>query len=261
MPGSAKWHRPRQQAIRSGARAAGLPMSYFSLAQRVSEASAVDPKVLAWLYGLIVRVPLVRALYGLLLDGILQQGVMGGDVLDLGTGPGYVAIQLGRQRRNLQLVGLDLAAHMVRQAKRNAAKIGLDGRGLWPQGDAHRLPFADGSFDLVISSFALHHWSEPLQILNEIARVLRPGGSYYLADLCRQPNLVQRLFAYASIPAISLPFGSYLGYGGYYESLRAGYTLAEAEALLARSRLPTGSISLRSTWFVPIVVMASAGSG
>jgi ubiquinone/menaquinone biosynthesis C-methylase UbiE len=232
-------------------------MSYFSLAQRVTETSAVDPKILAWLYGLIVRVPLVRAVYRQLLDGILQQDIAKGDVLDLGTGPGYVAIQLGRQRPGLRIVGLDLAAHMVQQAKRNAAKAGLDGRGLWPHADAQRLPFADNSFELVISSFALHHWSEPLKILNEIARVLQPGGHYFLADLCRQPNLAQRLFAYASIPAISLPFGSYLGYGGYYESVRAGHTLAEAENLLARSSLPPGLVSPRSTWFVPILTIRS----
>jgi ubiquinone/menaquinone biosynthesis C-methylase UbiE len=236
-------------------------MSYFSLAKRVSETSAVDPKILARLYGLIVRVPLVRCVYRKMVAGILQQGVTRGDVLDLGTGPGYVAIQLGRQRSDLRIIGLDLAAHMVEQAKHNAAKAGLDGRGIWPHADAHRLPFADDSFDLVISSFALHHWSEPLRILNEIARVLQPGGRYYLADLCRQPSLAQRLFAYASIPAISLPFGSYLGYGGYYESVRAGYTLVEAEALLARSDLPAGTVSLRSTWFVPILVMASGGGG
>ena len=235
-------------------------MSYFSLAQRVSEASAVDPKALAWLYGLIVRVPLVRAVYRQMVHGMLQQDVTDGDVLDLGTGPGHVAIQFGQQRPDLRIVGLDLAAHMVKQATRNAAKTGLDGRGIWPQGDAHRLPFAGGSFDLVISSFALHHWADPLRIFNEIARVLRPGGRYYIADLCRQPNLAQRLFAYASIPAISLPFGSYLGYGGYYESVRAGYTLTEAEALLAQSDLPAGTVSLRSTWFVPILVMASGVS-
>jgi ubiquinone/menaquinone biosynthesis C-methylase UbiE len=232
-------------------------MSYFSLAQRVSEASAVDPKVLAGLYGLIVRVPLVGAVYRQMVDGVLQLGVTRGDVLDLGTGPGHVAIQIGQQRPHLRIVGLDLAVHMVRQATRNAARTSLDGRGLWPQADAHHLPFGDGSLDLVISTFALHHWSEPLQILNEIARVLRPGGCYYIADLCRQPSLAQRLFAYASIPAISLPFGSYLGYGGYYESLRAGYTVAEAEALLARSNLPRGLVAPRSTWFVPILTISS----
>jgi hypothetical protein len=72
-------------------------------------------------------------------------------------------------------------------------------------------------------------------------------------------NLFQRLFAYASVPVASLPFGSYLGYGGYYESVRAGYTQDEARDLLARSALPPGRVGVDSTWFVPILTIATRG--
>ena len=235
-------------------------MSYFSLACRVPEASAVEPRVLTWLYDLIVHVPLVRTAHRCFVNDALALGVTTGLALDLGTGPGHVAREIARQRPGLRFVGLDLAAHMVERANRQAARAGLDGRGLWPQGDGHQLPFPSGTFDLVISSFALHHWEDPLRILNEIARVLKPQGRYYVADVCREPNLFQRLFAYASIPAVSLPFGSYRGYGGYYESLRAGYTRAEARVLLEQSDLPPGAARLYSTWFVPILAIASKGA-
>jgi hypothetical protein len=86
------------------------------------------------------------------------------------------------------------------------------------------------------------------------------GGRYYIADLCREVNPFQRFFAYASIPAASLPFGSYLGYGGYYESVRAGYTRLEADALLEQSALAPGKVALNSTWFVPILTISSTGS-
>jgi ubiquinone/menaquinone biosynthesis C-methylase UbiE len=201
--------------------------------------------------------PLVRTVHRRFVAGALAQGVDRGLALDLGTGPGYVAVEVVREHPGLQMIGLDLAAPMVEKAHRYAAWAGFDGRVLWPQADAHRLPFADGSFDLVFSSFALHHWDDPLHILNEIARVLKPHGRYYIGDLCREPDLLQRLFAYASIPAISLAFGSYWGYGGYYESLRAGYTRFEAVALLARSALPPGQVGLDSTWFVPVLTIAS----
>ena len=235
-------------------------MNYFSLARRVPETAAVEPRALTWLYGLITRVPLVRTTHKRFVAGALAQGVTQGDVLDVGTGPGYVAVEIARQRPGLRMAGLDLAAHMVERARQLAGWAGLDGRGLWPQADGHRLPFADGSFDLVASSFALHHWADPLRILNEIARVLAPGGRYYIADLCREVNLFQRIFAYASIPAISLPFGSYLGYGGYYESVRAGYTRIEAHALLQRSALPPGEVGLDSTWYIPILTITSKGT-
>lgn len=250
-------------------------MRYLSLAQRVPEASAVEPQALTWLYGLYTSLPFVRTIYGRFVSGALAQGVARGTVLDLGTGPGYVALEIARRAPDLQVIGLDLAAHMVEQAHRQARWMALAGRGLWPQGDAHRLPFPDGSIDLVVSSFALHHWEEPLQVLNEIARVLRPaqpesegsgqeldgatGGRYYIADLCRKVTPFQRLFAYASIPAVSLPFGSYRGYGGYYESVRAGYSCQEAQDLLDRSNLPSGSVHVDATWFVSMLVLAPKG--
>lgn len=240
-------------------------MNYCNLAHRVPERPAVEPKILTRLYHLITRVPLVRTIHQRFVADVLTLGVAQGRGLDLGTGSGYVAIEIARRRPGLRMVGLDLAAHMVEQASQQAAQVKLDGRGLWPQADGHRLPFADESFDLVVSSFALHHWEDPRRVLDEIARVLRrpdpacgqPGGQFYIADLCREANLLQRLFAYASIPVISLPFGSYWGYGGYYESLRAGYTRDEAQSLLEYSKLPPGLVWLDSTPLVPVVVIAS----
>jgi ubiquinone/menaquinone biosynthesis C-methylase UbiE len=232
-------------------------MSYFSLARRVPEASAVEPWVLAGLYRAIARLPVVRNVHRRFLAKVPAAAGEGSLVLDVGTGPGYVAVELARRRPGLRVVGLDLAAHMVAQAAGRSARVALDGRALWPQGDGHRLPFADASFDLVVSSFALHHWRDPLRVFDEIARVLAPGGQFYLADVCREPNLFQRLFAYASIPVVSLAYGSYLGYGGYYESMRAGYTRAEARDLLRASALPPGRVGLDSTRFVPILTIVS----
>jgi len=232
-------------------------VSYFSLARRVPEASAVDPKLLAGLYGLITRLPVVRATYRRFVSAVLESGVDRGMGLDLGTGPGYVAREILLRQPHLRLLGLDLAAHMVRQAQRGAIRAGLNGRGCWPQADAHRLPFADHSFALVVSSFAVHHWADPLGVFNEIARVLAPGGQYCIADLCREPGPLQRMFAYASIPAVSLPFGSYRGYGGYWESVRAAYTRAEVQDMLDRSALSPGVVRLTSTSFVPILTISS----
>jgi len=232
-------------------------MHYFSLARRVPETSAIEPKALTRLYSLISQVPLVRTAHRRFIAAALDQGVAQGCALDLGTGPGTVAAEIARQRPDLQMVGVDLAAHMVEWATLQVAGTGRNRRGLWLQGDGHRLPFANGALDLVVSAFALHHWDDPLRVLNEIARVLAPGGRYYFADVCRQANAFQRFFAYASVPVVSLPFGSYGGYGGYYESVRAGYTRDEAQSLLDRSALPRGQVRIESTWFVPILTIAS----
>jgi ubiquinone/menaquinone biosynthesis C-methylase UbiE len=243
-------------------------MSYLSLAQRVPEISALEPKAVTQFYSLIGRVPMVRTTHRRFVAGALGQGVTHGHALDVGAGPGQVTVEISRQRPGLRMVGMDLAAHMVTQARREAARSRRNGRDLWLQADGHELPLPDDSFDLVLSSFALHHWEDPLLVLNEMARVLRrpkprerqAGGRYFIADVCREVNPAQRLFAYASIPAISLPLGSYSGYGGYYESVRAGYTREEAKALLDASDLPAGEVRLESTWFVPILIIASEGA-
>jgi ubiquinone/menaquinone biosynthesis C-methylase UbiE len=232
-------------------------VSYLSLTHRVPEALGIEPRALAWLYDLLSLTPMARATYRRTLAGVLSQRVSRGRGLDLGTGPGYVALEIARRQPELQMVGLDLAAHMVVRARRQAGHTGLNGRIAWPQGDGHTLPFADDSFDLVVSSMALHHWDDPSRVLDEIARVLKPDGRYYIADLCRQPNGIQRLFAYASIPAVSLPFGSYWGYGGYYESLRASYTHQEAQNLLERSALPPGEVRIDSNGLLPLLTIAS----
>jgi ubiquinone/menaquinone biosynthesis C-methylase UbiE len=243
-------------------------LSYLSLAHRVPEVSALEPKAVTRFYTLIGRVPMVRTTHRHFVQGVLSLGVGQGFALDVGSGPGQATLEIVRQRPALNLVGMDLAAHMVATASHEAARSRLNGRGLWLQADGHDLPLPDDCFDLVMSSFALHHWHDPLLVLNEMARVLRrprptegqAGGRYLIADVCREVNSIQRLFAYASIPAISLPLGSYWGYGGYYESVRASYTRGEAEALLDQSDLPPGEVRLESTWFVPILIMASEGA-
>jgi ubiquinone/menaquinone biosynthesis C-methylase UbiE len=242
-------------------------VSYFSLANRIPEVSALEPKAVAWLYELTSRIPLVRTTYRRFVAAVLGMGIKEGYALDLGTGPGSVAIDLASRNPGLEVIGLDLGAHMIERARQQGLRNGQNGRPPWLQADGHVLPFADDSFDLVISSFALHHWQEALDVMNEIARVLRrprpdtgqPGGRYYIADVCRETNTFQRIVAYASIPALSLPFGSYWGYGGYYESIRAGYTLDFAQNLLDRSALPPGRVALDSTWFVPALTITSVG--
>jgi ubiquinone/menaquinone biosynthesis C-methylase UbiE len=241
---------------------------YFSLSNRVPEVSALEPKIVAWLYGLTTHIPLVRTAHRRFVSGVLSKGVTHGRALDLGTGPGYIALDVARQSPDLRVIGLDLGSHMIERARQQAMRHGQNGKPPWLQADGHLLPFADDSLDLVISSFALHHWQDPLVVFDEIARVLRrprpdlgePGGRYYIADVCGELGAFQRLVAFASIPAFSLPFGSYWGYGGYYESVRAGYTRDEARSLLRQSALPPGTVSLDSTWFVPILTIASRGT-
>ena len=106
----------------------------------------------------------------------------GGDVLEVAPGPGFLSIELARNR-SLRVTGLDISKTFVELAGRNAAEasVAADFR----QGDASSMPFADGSFDLLVCRAAFKNFSNPEGALREMRRVLRKGGTGVIIDLRR----------------------------------------------------------------------------
>jgi SAM-dependent methyltransferase len=97
-------------------------------------------------------------------------GVTGGTrVLDVGTGPGYAAEQ-ATQRRAVA-TGVDIADEVLALARRRHRGI------RFVPGDAEDLPFAAGSFDALVSNFAIDHLPRPERAIREFARVVVPGGA------------------------------------------------------------------------------------
>ncbi|HKD96809.1 MAG TPA: class I SAM-dependent methyltransferase [Micromonosporaceae bacterium] len=130
-------------------------------------------------YDVMARRVLRRAYRRLAVD-IAATAPAGAAVLDVGTGPGVLLVELAKRRPDLRLTGVDLSADMITAAKRNLDKFG--DRANAQIGDVTDLPFADGSFDLVVSSLSLHHWDHPEAAVPELARVLRPGGRVCVYD-------------------------------------------------------------------------------
>jgi ubiquinone/menaquinone biosynthesis C-methylase UbiE len=104
----------------------------------------------------------------------------GAEVLDVGTGPGRLLVELARRRGDLRLTGLDVSPDMVAHATRNLAPFA--DRASVVQGDVAHLPFPDDHFDLVVSSLSTHHWPDVEAGAVELARVLRPGGRLRIYD-------------------------------------------------------------------------------
>ena len=104
----------------------------------------------------------------------------GSEVLEVAPGPGFFSIELAK-RGQFRVAALDLSRTFVEIARGNAAEAGVDVA--FHQGNAADLPFPDGSFDFVYSSAAFKNFADPLGALDEMYRVLRPGGEALIIDL------------------------------------------------------------------------------
>ncbi len=101
-------------------------------------------------------------------------------VLDVAAGTGHAARQLAATARTV--VALDATEAMLTRGQAQAAQEGCDNV-LFVRGDAAALPFLDGSFDVVVSRFAAHHFERPEAVVAEMTRCTRPGGHVALVDL------------------------------------------------------------------------------
>jgi len=104
----------------------------------------------------------------------------GAQVLEVAPGPGYLAIAMAR-RGGLQVTGLDISRTFVEIARENAraAGVAVD----FQQGDVAQMPFATGSFDLVVCQAAFKNFTLPRSALAEMHRILRPGGMAIIQDM------------------------------------------------------------------------------
>jgi arsenite methyltransferase len=137
-------------------------------------------------------------------------------VLDVGCGRGLLLIGAADRVPAGQAVGIDiwsqvdLSGNRPEATRENVRRAGVAGRVAVQDGDASRLPFADASFDVVVSSLVLHNIvgrEERRQAVREIARVLKPGGRVALLDLRHTRDYVQVLGQCGLADARRLPAG------------------------------------------------------
>ncbi len=128
-------------------------------------------------FGHSIRTEAERAAWDRILDLALpRRGAL--DALDAGCGTGFLSFELAS--RGHRVTGIDFAPAMLAEARRKAAERGVSIR--FEEGDAEQLPFASGSFDLVVSRHVLWTLPHPEAAIDEWIRVLRPGGRLAVID-------------------------------------------------------------------------------
>jgi ubiquinone/menaquinone biosynthesis C-methylase UbiE len=169
------------------------------------------------------------------IKALLDRGIACGSALEIGPGPGYLGLEWLKHTQGTKLTGLDISPDMQTVAFRNAQSYGLTDRAQYRLGSGNRLPFEDASFNAVFTNGSLHEWSNPTETFNEIWRVLRAGGKYYLSDLRRDMIFLMRGFLWLAVKPTAMR-------SGLISSLNAAYTLTELRQMLSTTRLRNARI-------------------
>ena len=103
-------------------------------------------------------------------------------VLDLGCGTGTLVVLLKRKYATAEIVGIDPDPKALRRAEKKVRRAGVAVQ--LDEGFSDELPYDEGTFDRVLSSFMLHHLEEHERekTLREVLRVLKPAGTFHLLD-------------------------------------------------------------------------------
>lgn len=109
----------------------------------------------------------------------------GGTVLEVAPGPGFLSIELAK--RGLEVRAVDISRTFVEIARKNAAEAGVKVEIV--QGNAAELPVESASVDFVVCRAAFKNFTEPVQAMREMLRVLRPGGQALLIDLRKDVSM------------------------------------------------------------------------
>ena len=172
---------------------------------------------------------------------IIEEGITGGEVLEVGPGPGYNGLEwLKNANEPAGLTGIEISANMIKIAEKNAREYGLEGKCRYVEGNAMRMPFEDGGFDAVISSGSLHEWEDPERVMGEAFRVLKNGGKLFISDMKRNISPPVKFMMWMLIKPRSIS-------PGFRSSLAAAYTAEEIERIAQET--PFKNVSVKPNPF------------
>jgi ubiquinone/menaquinone biosynthesis C-methylase UbiE len=212
-------------------------------AREVGFAEGIDEAAVADAFGRLQELPQFKMIRKKIVDHVAKPSIgepvsEGMSLLDLGCGTGHLLKAFhdestrGRLPK-LRLYGIDIGTEAVRFCQESFAAAGITDVEL-READGADMPYLDESLNIVVTSASLHHWTEPLRVLNEIYRVLAPGGLLVLFDMRRDCRRIWHwLLRFATHVIVPKPLRRVREPLG---SLLASYTQDELKELMAKSR-------------------------
>lgn len=167
-----------------------------------------------------------------------------GRFLEVGPGPGYQTAKVAERNPESEIVAVEASADMIAVAQSYIKKRGLSDRVRFVEGVVENEDLIKdlGKFDLIYSSFSLHHWKNPVKAFQNLYRALKDDGVFLIYDLERH-----WLTYY-------LPIGR-----GIAESIRSSYTPKELSAMMAELNIQNYQVQ-RYFPYLSILVRKGAGA-
>jgi ubiquinone/menaquinone biosynthesis C-methylase UbiE len=168
----------------------------------------------------------------------------GDTVLDVACGGGIIVCAFAPEVKHA--TGIDMTPAMLDRAQQLAAEKGIANVS-WDQGDVGSLPYANGTFDIVVTRFSMHHFLDPIGVLREMVRVCAPGGRVVVVDMyasddptkATEWNRLEKLRDPSHVRCLTLPeLKGLFGTAGLSEPQASFYELRDEVRNLLRRSFP-----------------------
>lgn len=193
------------------------------------------PTFAARLYDNLTGVKGVNKGFKEIANFFVEKGIQG-KLLDIGTGPGRLLLEINKINPEIELFGLDISSSMLEVARQNLQNLGnVDLR----VGNITMTDFPSDYFDCIVSSGSFYNWDKPVEGINEIFRILKPGRTAFIFESYNDYNLVllntrmkENLKGY---PILRKALSKYF----LKKQLRMTYSLKEFDGIVKQSDFKT----------------------
>ena len=163
-------------------------------------------------------------------------------VFDAGTGTALIPIELVKRDRRFHVTASDLASHMLRVARTNVTAADLEDSIELVLGDCKALSIADESYDAVMSNSIVHHIPEPKSVIEQLWRITKRGGLFFIRDLARPDHLSTLEDLVQTHAGDANPHQQQM----FRDSLHAALTVAEVRSLISEFGILPESVRMTS---------------